>query len=156
MTQSAYILSSDNAKVVGQGESGNWQMLDDSDARVTAFLAAQSTARTVAAAVSAALAGGINLTSTGTPALNGNYSVSAQSIANVANVTTYILKNGRFPGGVSQLPWADTAGSMHAFPDVATFENFATAFADFVAAVQIYADSAGTVGSIPSNAITIP
>lgn len=104
----------------------------------------------------AALAAGVALTSTGTPGLNGTYSCTAQSVSNVANVTTYILRNNKFPGGVSQMPWMDVNSVPHVFPDVATFDNFATKFADFVAACQIYSDSNGQIGSIPSNAITIP
>lgn len=156
MPDSAYILSQDNTTVVGTGQSGNWQDLSDSDARVVAWLAQQSNIASVGAAVATAIRNGINITSTSTPSLNGNYSISDRSVANVANVTTYILKNSKFPAGVSEMPWADTAGQMHEFPDIATFENFATAFADFVAAVQVYADSLGDVGAIPTNNIVIP
>lgn len=104
----------------------------------------------------ALLASGLELKSTGTPALNGTYSVTVQSIANVSNVTTYILKNNKFPAGVTQMPWVDKDGNPHLFPTVETFENFATAFGDFVAACQIFGDSNGQAGSLPSNQITIP
>lgn len=111
---------------------------------------------TAAQLAARALAGGIAITSTGHASLNGTYSTTTESIANVANVTTYILRNSRFPGGVTSMPWIDKSGTPHVFPDTATFENFATAFADFVAACQIYGDSNGAIGAIPSNAITIP
>lgn len=112
---------------------------------------------TPAQAAQIALNGGINLISTGTPALNGTYSASLSSITNVANVQTYCLSNpGFFPGGGTTMPWMDTSNNHHTFPDTATFKNFATAFADWVAAVQLWGDSNGTQGGIPSNTLTIP
>lgn len=102
-----------------------------------------------------ALQKGIDITSGSNPLLNGVYSLSSQSISNVNASVTYILLNGTFPGGGNVLPWADINGSMHIFPSLDVFKSFATAFANLVAQIQIYADSNGTVGSIPSNKVTI-
>jgi len=101
------------------------------------------------------LAGGIQLMSTSTPALNGTYSTSATSITNVNAVATYILINNAFPGGLGTMPWYDVNGTGHTFPSIAEFKLFATAFANFVALVQLYADSNGDIGPLPSNQITI-
>lgn len=102
-----------------------------------------------------ALAGGIHLTSAGTPTLNGTYSTTAASVANVNAVTTYTLINGNFPGAQATMPWYDTSGTAHVFSSVAEFKTFATAFANYVAAVQLFADSNGTVGTLPSNQLTV-
>jgi hypothetical protein len=97
----------------------------------------------------------IDLTSTGTPSLNGLYSVSKQSQLNVTETVGYIELNGNFPGGGSTMLWLGSDGTPHTFPNVATFKNFATAFADFVASVVEYIDGNGAAGSVPSTAITI-
>lgn len=102
-----------------------------------------------------AIAAGIALTSTGTPALNGQYPCDATAQAKVNGVVTCIVVNGTFPNGASTLNWYDTSGVAHVFPDVTTFKNFANAFINFVALVTEYSDSNGAAGSIPSNAITI-
>jgi hypothetical protein len=98
----------------------------------------------------------INLTSTGTPSLNGLYSVSKSSQLNVTETIDYFELNGNFPGGVTTLPWMGSDGTAHTFPDTTNFKNFATAFANFVAAIVEYIDSNGAAGAIPSTVITIP
>ena len=102
-----------------------------------------------------ALAAGVVLTSTGTPSLNGNYSTSTASIANINAVTTYVLLNNTFPGNVAAMPWYDMSGNAHLFPGVAQFKDFATVVANYVAAVQLYADSNGAIGPLPPNHVTI-
>jgi hypothetical protein len=97
----------------------------------------------------------INLISTSTPALNGSYSVNSSAIANLNAVTTYILVNSAFPGSLSEMPWVDTTGAMHEFPNTALFTQFASAVADYVSQVTLYGDSNGTYGSLPSPNITI-
>jgi hypothetical protein len=116
---------------------------------------AATAAQNVIKQASAALAAGMALTSTGTPALNGTYSLTPQSVSNVNATVTYILLNGAFFGGSSVMPWADMSGAMHTFPSIAEFKSFATAFASLIAQIQLYADSGGAVGSIPSNQVTI-
>ena len=101
------------------------------------------------------IVGGLNITSTSTPALNGNYALGPSSQAAINAVVTYILLNNTFPGGASTLAWADSAGGSHVFPNIALFKAFATAVADFVATVSIYGDSGGKSGAIPANNITI-
>lgn len=121
----------------------------------TAIVEASTPPLTPAQQAEAAMAAGIIITSTGTPSIDGTYSIGPASQANVNATVTYILLNNAFPRGQQTLPWATVDGTVHLFPSVAVFKAFATAFADFVAAVAVYADSNGTVGSIPSNQITI-
>ena len=102
------------------------------------------------------LAAGLAVTSTGTPALSGTFATTANAVANVNAVITYILLNSTFPGGGTTMPWVDHAGSTHIFPSTTAFKAFATAFADFVAQAQLFADSNGAIGALPSNTVTIP
>lgn len=128
-------------------------------AQVTALQAAEAASQANAAfksSVEAALANGVVVTSTGTPALNGTYAIDPISQGQLNAVVTYILLNGSFPGGNVTMPWTDASGAVHVFPSVTAFKGFATAYADYTAAVVLYEQSAGQAGSLPSNAITIP
>jgi len=108
-------------------------------------------------AAAAAIAAGIALTSTSTPALNGTYPCDPMTQVKLNNAITYVIVNNAFPpASATTLPWYDTSGVAHVFPSITLFKNFATAFADFVATLDIYASSNGEAGSIPSNEITIP
>ena len=117
---------------------------------------APTTAQIAAAAAMAVLNNGIAITSTSTPALNATYGATASSIANIDAVVEYINTNGTFPEGSSTMPWEDSTGAVHTFPSTAIFKSFATKIADYVAIIEEYANSGGTVGSLPtSNAVTI-
>jgi hypothetical protein len=108
------------------------------------------------AAGEAALLAGFTITSTGTPALNGTYDVSDDSMTTVNKVVTAILLNGTFLNGATTQVWVDLGGTPHVFPDTTTFKNFATALANYVALVEEYIDSEGTAGSLPTSSGTIP
>ena len=98
---------------------------------------------------------GFTLASNAFPSLNGTYSVSASSQANLNAVVTYVLLNGVFPGGASTYVWLDSSGEAHLFPTISEFKAFATVFADFVSSATMYGESGGKVGALPSNQITI-
>lgn len=103
----------------------------------------------------AALKAGLGIVSTSTPGLNGVYGVTPASQQNYAGVIAYILVNNRFPGGLTELPWSDMAGSTHFFNDVATFKAMATAIADYATLVTLYSQSGGQAGSLPPSTTTI-
>jgi hypothetical protein len=105
---------------------------------------------------SAALSAGLQITSTSTPSLNGTYGLDQSAQNNVNATVTYILLNGTFPGGGTTMPWVDQNNEPHLWPNVTMFKSFATAYADFVAAVSLYQLSNGAAGAIPSNQVTIP
>jgi hypothetical protein len=117
--------------------------------------AAVNAAKTAIFSAQSALGGTVTVSSSGTPAINGNYPVDATTQAKLNAVTTYVMLNGAFPGDSSSMAWLDASGSVHTFPSIAVFKAFATAIADFVAKVSLYRDSGGTVGAIPSTAISI-
>ncbi len=135
---------------------------DEIDAKATAdaaSLAAQTAAATASAfqaSIQSALAGGLSVTSTGTSSLTGVYSLSQQSQGQVNAIVTYILLNGTFPGGGATMPWIDQNGVAHVWPSVTSFKAFATVYANYVAAVALYAASNGAAGALPSNQVTIP
>lgn len=123
----------------------------------TSFIEQTVTPPTLTAAqeAAAALADGIVITSIGTPVLDGTYAVDQTAQNNVNATVTYILLNGTFPGHGTTMPWIDQNGDAHVWPSVTAFKTFATAFANYVAAVALYAASNGAAGSLPSNEITI-
>ena len=102
----------------------------------------------------ALISGGITITSTGTPALDGVYACDATAQSNLQAVQTYILTNGKFPGSSGTYPWLDTSGAAHIFPSITEFEAFASRVADFVAdCTLIMLTNSGT---LPPASATIP
>lgn len=90
----------------------------------------------------------VALTSSGTPALNGNYAIDNHTQQNIQAISIYVAVNGRFPNGQSSQLWPDVNGTFHSFTSTAQWLAFATGVADFVAALQL--------GQAHSNTITIP
>lgn len=110
-------------------------------------------AQTPADLAYSAMASGIQITSTSTPALNGTYTIDGIAQGRIASVSTYILVNGVFPGGLTEYPWIDMAGSPHTFPTTTEFQAFATAVADYVAALDLIIVTGE--GTLPSATATI-
>lgn len=100
-----------------------------------------------------AIASGVNITSTATPAINGTFACDAVSQAEIASEMLFILTNGGFTNGASALPWPDITGKAIAFPSPAVFKAWATAVANYVAAVKAYGN--GIASDLPSPNITI-
>lgn len=104
-------------------------------AALAAFPLATWTATQAAqASAQAAIAGGLQIVSTGTPALDGIYAASASAQENIDSTMLYIQVHGVFPTGGATMTWLDQSGAAHTFPTVAEFQAFATAEANFVAA----------------------
>jgi hypothetical protein len=89
----------------------------------------------------------VQVVSTSTPALSATYGFDAISQAKMMAVTDYILQNGKFPAGMTSLPYPDASGNMHLFT-VAQFQALATVLADYVTAL--------TLGQTPATPLTIP
>lgn len=111
-------------------------------------------APTLAQQAEALIAGGITITSTGTPALNGVYSCNAQAQANLQAVQIYIQANGKFPGSAGTYPWLDMAGTPHIYPSITEFTALASRIADFVADCTLIILTGE--GTLPPNTATIP
>lgn len=103
-----------------------------------------------ARALSAALGAGCTI-SASDPARSGTYAIDPASQQRLQATALYVQVNGKFPAGVNSLPWPDLMGNVHYFTKD-QFLAFATAVADYVAA--LYMVSMG-VGSAPSQPVTI-
>jgi len=115
---------------------------------------APTAAEVLASTVMAALAAGLTITSTSTPAINGTYAVDSKTTDEITSVTTFILTNGAFPNGTSTFPWPDASNTPHIFPSVAVFKGWATAIANYVSALNLYGD--GMPGAtLPAPSMTI-
>jgi len=99
-----------------------------------------------------ALASGLAITSTGTPALDGVYACDPEAQAKLMATDLYITKRGTFYGGVSTYPWVDMEGNPHIFT-MAEFDNLATAIANYVAALDLVI--AGQSETLPAATATI-
>jgi hypothetical protein len=82
-----------------------------------------------------AIAGGVAVTSSGTPALNGTYAVDAGSQANIAALSTGIAAGKPLPGGGATFNYPDIEGTQHAF-SAANFLNFAAAIEGYIYALD--------------------
>lgn len=90
----------------------------------------------------------MQLISTAMPALNGAYAIDVASQQKVQAISLYVAVNGKFPAGQAQQAWPDAGGVLHFFPTTALWQAFASAMADFVAAVDL--------GQSPAQPVTIP
>lgn len=100
-----------------------------------------------------ALASGLTITSTGTPALNGTYACDSLSQADIIAIETSLNAGKGFPGGATSFGYGDASGVPHTFSE-ADFTNFAVAVRDFVYGCKAFA--AGSGASLPSASVTIP
>lgn len=119
------------------------------DAQVAAMQAAQAAAQ----AVPLAIAAGVTVTSTSTPALNGNYACDAEVAGvNLTGIVSGLSAGLGLPGGGSTMAYLDMAGQPHMFT-AAQITELASAVRNYIYALDLYA--AGQ-GALPSPNITIP
>ena len=109
-----------------------------------------ASAPTLVQQAQAALAAGLQITSSGTPSLNATY---ANDVVKIMAIATYIIHNNSFPASLSTLPWPDINGIVHIFPSTSEFMAFATAIANYVILLDIIINT--NSGSLPSNTATI-
>lgn len=117
--------------------------------------AADIAAQALRAAVANAFAAGLQITCTSTPAIDSTYALDQTTQAKINAIETAVMKNGVFPGSSgAQLAFPDIAGVFHVFPSVTIWGEFATAVANYVTDLELYA--AGAPGAtLPSTAVTI-
>ena len=119
-----------------------------------AAVAAQQAQATYAAAMAA----GLTIASTGTPAVNGTYALDAEQQQVVTELAAYIEKNNAFPGGLASVNLRTASGGEIAIPTITLWFAISTAIADFIAkadAVLITAQGGGSP-TWPSASATIP
>ncbi|MEM5435228.1 hypothetical protein [Paraburkholderia diazotrophica] len=107
---------------------------------------------TLAQKAQAALAVGLSIASTGTPALNGTYACDALSQSDIIAIETSLSAGKGFPGGATTFGYPDTAGVMHSF-SAADFTNLAAAVRDFVYGCRAVISGAST--TLPAATATI-
>ncbi len=143
----------------GQIATGAPSYAIDGQGRVSQSFATTSAAPSTALAqYSAAIAVGIAITSTGTPALSGTYALDPGTMQALYNLGTYIATNGTYPAGNATLNWPDLAGTVHTFGITSTFKAFVKALQDYVAKLAIAQASAAAGGNPtwPTASATIP
>lgn len=100
----------------------------------------------------AALAAGLTVTSTKTPARNGIYPCDPDTQSHIQAEMIAILINGAFADGGSTVDWPDITGASHSF-DIASFKALASAIGIFAAlSLRVIRTNAGT---LPSASATI-
>jgi hypothetical protein len=124
------------------------------------FTAPATTTPTLTAAQAAAasyaelISGGVTVTSTRTPALNGVYPIDANSQMDISTEASFIATFNEFTtGGTTNLPWQLLNGTFVEFPTTTEFLAFAKAVGQLVAAAKL---AAAQSGAMPTASITIP
>jgi hypothetical protein len=108
---------------------------------------------TLAQEAEALVAGGLAITSAGTPVLNATYPAGPATQQKLMGVQLALLATGGFPGGASTWPMVDVAGTWHGL-STAQFTAIAAATAAFVAACDLVIDGQST--TLPSASAAIP
>ena len=112
---------------------------------------------TLAQQAASALAAGLAITSTGTPAINGTYAIASGipfGREDIGTEAQFVSTFSEFTNGTQTIEWPLIDGTFVTFPSTASFMNFAKAAAQYYAAVKAVA--ATNQGSFPSNQVTIP
>ncbi len=105
----------------------------------------------------AAIAAGIVITSTATPALDATYAIDPTMQQRVQAIIAGITAGKGLPGGGSTFLWEDKSMIHHAFTST-DFVNFAAAIEDYVYGLitTLAALNASQSATWPSAAATIP
>lgn len=107
------------------------------------------------AAYDAFIAGGLAITSTSTPAINGTYALDPGSQQTVTTEAAYINAFSEFTtGAASNFPWRLPNGSAIVFPTTASFMAVTKAIAQSVTAANLALQSEST--TMPPSSVTIP
>ncbi len=109
-------------------------------------------APTLAQQAQAMLAAGMQLISTGTPALNGTYACDAATYQRVGGIIAAIGAGLGLPGGGAAFNWLDVSGNPHSF-SAANFSALAKAMMDFE--YTLNAIIGANSGTLPTQPVTI-
>jgi hypothetical protein len=107
---------------------------------------------TLSSEAAAMIAGGIQIASTSTPALNGTYSVNATTYQSIMGIVAAISAGLGLPGGGSTFNWLDTSNNVHQF-SAGNFTNFAKAVMTYLYELNIIVGS--NAGTLPTFPVTI-
>ncbi|CAB3742462.1 hypothetical protein LMG24238_06886 [Paraburkholderia sediminicola] len=129
-----------------------YTVVDNAIVAPPAPTAAQIEAQALVQSAQAALVAGLQVSSTGTPALNGTYAIDQFSQMDIIAIETGLNAGKGFPAGTTTLNYPDTTGLLHNFSE-ANFTDFAAVVRDYVYALKSV--MAGQSSSLPSAAVTI-
>jgi hypothetical protein len=117
-----------------------------------------SAAAVATASFTAAIAAGVTISSTSTPALNGIYGLDDVSLNRITAEQVYIATKGTFTNGGATRSWKDMAGAPHTFPSTAAFTSFAEAVAQYEDALIAAYDAAiaGGTWTAPTQPAALP
>jgi hypothetical protein len=115
--------------------------------------AAELTARALVESAQSALAAGLTLVSTGSPAINATYAIDQLSQMDVIAIETGLNAGTGFPGGAATFNYPDIAGALHPFSET-SFKDFAAAMRTYVYALRSVI--AGSASKLPVASTTIP
>jgi hypothetical protein len=118
-----------------------------------AIYAPPAPAITPAQRAAATIAAGVQITSTGTPALSGTYPADPATTSEIQAEMISLLVNGVFADGATTVQWIDTSGTPHTFT-APQWKSLATAIGQFVAAWTKYGQ--GLTTTAPASTATIP
>lgn len=107
--------------------------------------------------LNAKIAAGIQITSTGAPALNGTYPIDQGTLNNLGNLLAAIGAGVGLPGGGTTVPLADVTGTPHTFT-AAQVESLDGAISTYIYNLRITWNllNAQQQASWPSQPVTIP
>ena len=111
-------------------------------------------AQQAAARAALLISSGLVVLCTGNPSLDALYPVDQVTQNQITSIAEYVDITGTFPNKQTMLTWPD--GELHSFT-ISQFVEFAEAVADFVAAVEIAANTMAQGGTPmwPTNQATI-
>lgn len=114
---------------------------------------APTAAQVAATAYAAFIADGLNVTSTGTSALNGVYPIDASSQQDIATEAQFISTFSEFTNGTTtNLLWQLRNGNPVTFPTTAEFMAYAKVAAQTVAAAKL---AVAQAAAMPPASVTI-
>lgn len=96
----------------------------------------------------------VAVVSSGTPSLNGAYTVDANAVGNITAIVSGIAADQGFPGGTATFVYVDASGQPHTFPNTAEFVAFGAAIRNYVYALQMA--GMGQQSALPTVPLTIP
>lgn len=120
--------------------------------------AAAVAAQQAQASFASALATGLAVSSTGTPAFSATFALDPTTQSELAGIAGRVALTGTFPGGGTSYAFPDINGAQVSIPTVALFKNFFAAYGDYLQALNQAAAiaQAGGAWSPPSSTKTIP
>ena len=156
-----YALTSGTSILRNDGASIPPDPMNSDYAQYLAWVAAGNTptpyvalAPTPAEQAAEAIAAGVTITSTGTPAINGTYACDAAAVADIGAETLSVIVTQQFTNGATSIQWPLADGTLVTFPSPQVFQAWAVAVSRYVSACKQYASGAQEA-TLPASTVGI-